>query len=99
MKTEPITIVCQIKARPETKGKVRAMLRNLVQMTRLEKGNLNYFLHGSESDDGLFIIYENWENQAALDHHMAASYLKEFLSVQDELLEKPIAGEICRIIE
>ena len=99
MKTELITIVVHIKARPETRDSVRAKLLELAEMTRREEGNLNYNLHVSNTDDCLFIIYENWKDQAALDHHMAASYLKEFLAAQDDLLEKPVAGEICRVIE
>ena len=94
-----ITIVCLIKAKQQTKDQVKSKLVNLVEMTRKEKENLNYDLHVSDADDSLFIIYENWKDQAALDNHMSQPYLKDFLAEQDELLECPIDAKICKIIK
>ena len=99
MATEQITIVCLIKAKQATKAIVKDKLINLAENTHKESGNLNYNLHVSDTDDSLFIIYENWQNQKALDNHMAQLYLKEFLSKQEDLLEKPVDGKICRIIK
>ena len=97
--TPQITIVCLIKAKQATKHQVKSELGNLAKMTRLEAGNINYDLHISAADDSLFIIYENWRNQAALDNHMSQPYLKDFLARQEELLEKPVEGNICNIIK
>ncbi len=96
--TPQITIVCLIKAKQATKHQVKSALGNLAKMTRLEAGNMNYDLHISADDDSLFIIYENWQNQVALDNHMSQPYLKDFLAKQDELLECPVDGKICKII-
>jgi quinol monooxygenase YgiN len=99
MPIEQITIVCFIKAKQETKKTVKDFLIHMMKMTRKEAGNLNYDLHVSDADDSLFIIYENWPNQGALDNHMAQPYLKEFIAKQGEWLEKPVDGKICRIIK
>jgi quinol monooxygenase YgiN len=99
MNIPQITIVCLITAKKETKQQVRTELTNLAQMTRKESGNINYELHISVQDDCLFIIYENWRNQAALDNHMNQPYLKDFLARQGELLENSIDGKICKIIK
>ncbi|MEN7972720.1 MAG: putative quinol monooxygenase [Verrucomicrobiota bacterium] len=99
MDTEQISIVCHIKAREETRDLVRKKLQYLGEMSRSEEGNINYSLHISDADDCMFIIYENWANQAALDHHMSATYLKDFLAAQDDLLEKPVVGELCTILD
>jgi quinol monooxygenase YgiN len=77
---------------------VRQELQSLAAATRKEKGNINYELHVSNADDGLFIIYENWKDKAALDSHMNEPYLKAFLAKQGELLERPVDGKICTII-
>jgi quinol monooxygenase YgiN len=98
MNPDQITIVCLIKAKKSTKEAVKQELLHLQDMTRQEKGNINYDLHISANDDCLFIIYENWKNQQALDNHMAQLYLKSFIEKQDELLECPIDGKICKII-
>lgn len=99
MNIPQITIVCLIKAKQATKNQVKKELVNLAKLTRLEADNMNYDLHISAADDSLFIIYENWRNQAALDNHMSQSYLKDFLAKQGELLEIPIDGKICKIVK
>ena len=99
MNTEQVTIVCLIKAKQATKNQVKKELINLTKMTRLETGNMNHDLHISVADDSLFIIYENWRNQAALDNHMSQPYFKDFIAKEGELLERPVDGKICRIIK
>ncbi len=94
MSATQISIVCLIKAKESTKQRVREELKQLAAMTRKEEGNINYDLHVSNADDGLFIIYENWKDQAALDRHMNQPYLKSFLGMAEELLERPIDGKI-----
>lgn len=96
MNAEQITIVCLIKAKESTKKIVKETLMHMVSMTHKEEGNINYDLHVSKDDDRLFILYENWKNQSALDNHMNQPYLKSFLSKTDELLESPIDAKICR---
>ena len=95
MNAGQISIVCLIKAKESTKQLVREELKQIAAMTRKEKGNINYDLHVSNADDGLFIIYENWKCQAALDNHMNKPYLKSFLGKTEELLERPIDAKIC----
>ena len=93
-----ITIVCLIKAKQDKRQQVWQKLTDLASMTRNEKGHINYELHVCTTDECLFMIYENWKDQLALDNHMAQPYLKDFLAEQEELLEQPIDGEICKII-
>lgn len=98
MNADHLTIVCLIKAKETTKQQVKEELKNLAALSRKEKENINYDLHISKDDDQLFIIYENWKNQAALDNHMNQPYLKSFLAKTPELLECPIDGKICKMI-
>lgn len=98
MDTKQITIFVSIKAKKEKKKEVYDLLTNLANMTHKEPGNINYILHVSTKDDCLFMIYENWKDQSALDFHMNQPYLKDFIARQSELLEKPIEGKICKIL-
>ena len=98
MNDTQITIVCLIRAKQDTQKQVRKDLVNLGRMTRKESGNINYELHICTADECLFIIYENWKDQQSLDNHMAQTYLKDFLAKQEGLLEQPIDGKICKII-
>ena len=95
MSASQVSIVCLFKAKESKKQLVREELKQLAAMTRKEKGNINYDLHVSNADDGLFILYENWKDQAALDSHMNQPYLKSFLGKTEELLERPVDIKIC----
>lgn len=99
MDTKQITIFVSIKAKKEKRKEVFEVLTNLANMTHKEAGNINYVLHISAQDDCLFMIYENWKDQAALDFHMNQPYLKDFIAKQGELLEKLIEGKICKILQ
>ena len=99
MKNQQISIVCVIQAKPETKEQVQKALTHLAELTRKEKGNINYDLHLACNDDCLFLIYENWIDQQALDQHMAQDYLKDFLSKEAALLKTPIQGTVCHLIK
>jgi quinol monooxygenase YgiN len=98
MKDDQITIVCFIKAKKNMREQVMRELVYLMQMSRQESGNINYDLHVANDDDCLFIIYENWKDQSALDYHMNQVYLKEFGKKKKDLLEAPIDGTICKKI-
>ena len=98
MSKDQITLVCFIKAKENTKQLVAQKLKYLATMTSKEIGNINYILHSTDKDDTLFIIYENWKDQAALDKHMAQPYLIEFLSKTDELLQCPIDAKACKLL-
>lgn len=94
--TTPITIVVHIKARPECKDTVRQRLLALVTLTTAEAGNVFYHLHEAVADPCHFIIYERWQNQAALDFHMRQDYLVGFLNDSSRLLSEDIRGTPCR---
>lgn len=99
MNNQQISIVCSMQAKPETKEQVQEALMHLAELTRQEEGNINYDVHVACKDDCLFLIYENWVDQQALDNHMAQDYLKAFLAKEGELLESPINGTVCRLIK
>jgi quinol monooxygenase YgiN len=95
MNSGQISVVCLFKAKENTKQLVREELKKLAALTRKEKGNINYDPHVSNEDDGLFILYENWKDQAALDSHMKEPYLKSWREKTQELLARPSDIKIC----
>jgi quinol monooxygenase YgiN len=70
-------------------------LTALVSPTRREPGCINYDLHRSIEDPGVYIFHENCTSKKALDEHLEMPYLKELLKKSKELLEKPIELHIC----
>ena len=84
---KPLTVIAKLKAKSGCEEQLGEMLRGLVATTRAEKGCINYDLHRSHDDPGLFIFYENWESRPLWDDHMTAPHLVKFSDQQGEVTE------------
>lgn len=82
-----ISITAIIKSKKENTEIVKEMVHNLVVNTRKEAACIRYDLHYSEN---VFIIWEEWTNQAGLDIHNEQSYLIDFIANSETLLASPI---------
>lgn len=83
-----LTVIAHMKAASGREEELRAALEALVEPTTREKGYVNYDMHQSISDPGVFYFYENWESEADLDAHLASPHLTEFASRLGELLDE-----------
>lgn len=83
-----LTVIAHMKAAPGKEDELRRALEALVEPTTREKGYVNYDMHQSVTDPGVFYFYENWESEADLEAHLAAPHLVEFASRLDELLDE-----------
>lgn len=90
MAEKKLTVVARIKAKPGMEQTVQHVLMALIAPTRNEPGCLNYDLHQSMDDKGLFLFYENWVTKKNLDEHLAMPYLKDFLGKADQILAEPV---------
>lgn len=70
-----LTVVAIIRAEEGQEEAARAALEALIAPTRAEDGCIQYDLHRDHADPGLFIFYENWRDEAALERHLAAPHL------------------------
>ncbi|WP_294640058.1 putative quinol monooxygenase [uncultured Aureimonas sp.] len=82
-----LTVVARLKAKSGSEAGLERELRALVAPTRAEKGCLNYDLHRSAQDPGLFVFHENWESRALWDAHMNSAHIQAFSQKQGELTE------------
>ena len=82
-----LTVIAYMHAAPGKEAELRQALEALIEPTSREAGYVNYDLHESVSDPGLFFFYENWESPEHLDDHLAAPHLVEFAGRIDELLD------------
>ena len=83
----PLTVVAKLKAKNGCEEHLGEMLRSLVEPTRAEQGCINYDLHRSHEDPGLFIFYENWESRPLWEAHMKSPHLAAFGEKQGALTE------------
>ncbi|MDE6218543.1 MAG: antibiotic biosynthesis monooxygenase [Muribaculaceae bacterium] len=57
----------------------------LVAFSLRDKGCISYDLYGSLTNDDRLMIIETWEDQQALDAHMASDHFKRLSPVLHEL--------------
>jgi quinol monooxygenase YgiN len=54
------------------------LFRKLTEATRAEPGCRMYLAHRSTSDSRRFFLYEQYDDQAALDAHRAAPHFEQY---------------------
>ena len=87
--SEPLTVLARVRAKAGQESRLRRELLALVAPTRAEEGCINYDLHQSQADPAVFVFYENWTSQAALDAHTQTPHLRAYLQVIPELADGP----------
>jgi quinol monooxygenase YgiN len=94
-----LTIVAHIKAKPGMEQRMQQDLLRLLEPTRSEAGCITFDLLIDRNDPTVFMLYENWENQAALDAHFEQPYVKLVLQAYEVTLAEPIAVNFLSKIE
>ncbi|MFT4763850.1 MAG: quinol monooxygenase YgiN [Oleispira sp.] len=74
-----LTIIANIKASPDKIDLVKSELLKLIEITRAEKGCINYDLHQDNENPTHFVFYENWESRELWQTHMANTHLAEYI--------------------
>ncbi|MTH15413.1 putative quinol monooxygenase [Flavobacterium sp. LC2016-01] len=82
-----ISITAIIKSKKENIEDVKNMVHFLVNETRKEEACIRYDLHNTEN---VFIIWEEWKDQAGLEIHNNQPYLQDFIKRSEALVAGPI---------
>lgn len=77
-----LTILVLINAKPGKSEALGQALKALLAPTRQEKGCISYDAHRSNDDPDLWMMYETWESQAALDAHFQTPHLQDFVTAK-----------------
>ena len=72
----PIRVIAQIVAKAGKEDQVKSVLVSLARPTRNEYGCLQYELLQSCRNPSEFVLIEEWETQASLDRHTAATHTR-----------------------
>ena len=97
MSKQKLTIVARIVAKPEKRELVKHELLKLIEITRAEKGCINYDLHQDNENENLFLFFENWENRALWQTHMKNKHLTEYMRATDGAVEEFVLNEMTQI--
>jgi quinol monooxygenase YgiN len=94
-----LTVIARIKTKPGMEKQMQQDLLSLLTPTRSEIGNINFDLLIDINDPNVFILYENWEDRAALDAHFEQPYVKQVLQAYEVTLAEPITANFLSKIE
>ncbi|NJL42701.1 MAG: antibiotic biosynthesis monooxygenase [Pseudanabaena sp. RU_4_16] len=94
-----LTVIARIKSKPGMEKRMQQNLLHLLTPTRSETGCITFDLLIDINDPTVFMLYENWENQAALDAHFEQPYVKQVLEAYEVTLAEPIATNFLSKIE
>lgn len=78
-----LTIVADIRVKPEHLGEIKAGLQALIPPTLAEAGCLQYDLHADNEDPTHFLFYENWETRELWQVHMETEHIRSFEALSE----------------
>jgi autoinducer 2-degrading protein len=90
---KPFTLLIKVTTKEGQAKKFEAAMAQAIKETRKEKGNLTYELSNTPSSPR-YVIYERWENLAALEAHLKTAHYKKAIDAVATLLEDGITVEL-----
>ena len=95
-----ITIVAKQTVKQDKIDSFLSVAKKLVEETlRSDAGCIRYGLFQDSENPGILTFIEEWENQEALDKHMASGHFTELFPQLGEFLEKPTEINRYRKVE
>lgn len=92
-----LTVIANIKAHTDKIDLVKTELRKLIDVTRVEKGCINYDLHQDNENLAHFLFYENWETRDLWQTHMNNQHLADYLAATEGAVEEFTLNEMTMI--
>ncbi len=92
-----LTIVANIKAKPDQIELVKNELQKLIDVTRLEDGCLQYDMHQDNENPAHFMFFEIWVSRELWQNHMAAKHLQDYRDATDGAIEEFTLNEMTKV--
>jgi quinol monooxygenase YgiN len=93
--SELLTVIARMRAKAGQEAALRKELKGLVAPSRAEANCVQYDLHESNAEPGLFLFYETWKSEADLDAHFDRPHMTAFLAKVPDMVEGPIDIAKC----
>jgi autoinducer 2-degrading protein len=87
--SKPFTMMVHVKVKDGAGAKFEAAFAKAIIGTRKEKGNKAYDLNRSIKSPNEYIVYERWQDFAALQAHLKTPHIITLLSDISDLLDGP----------
>jgi len=86
MSQTPFNFIAHFRAKPGSEKALEDALIACVAPTRAEPGNVNYDVHRGQDNQAVFVIYEGWKGQDALNTHFQTPHFKTLIAVAETLV-------------
>ena len=80
-------VVAKLKAKVGEETNMEEALRGMVAKVAQEEGTLTYTLHRAQQDPSVFVLYEKYQDAAALKAHSSTPYFKELFGTLKPMLD------------
>ena len=93
----PLIVIAQLNAKPEFAAQFRTALELLIAATLQEPGCLRYQLHQSLESPHSWMLYEEWESEAALSAHQQQPHFLAFVADTQEWFANSLVRRYHRV--
>ena len=90
-----IKVVAKSFAKEGKLDRILELSKEMVEKTVKEGGCIKYELYQDTKDPKVLIIIEEWEDEEALNKHMASEHFRRIIPQLNELREKPSEVNLC----
>ncbi len=88
---DEVIVMLTLQFKPGSAPVVLEKMVPSIRLTRAEPGNYDFQLFKVKGSEDKFVVFERWENQAALEWHWQQPYTKETLNLFEEHLLQPLS--------
>jgi quinol monooxygenase YgiN/catechol 2,3-dioxygenase-like lactoylglutathione lyase family enzyme len=85
-----VTLIVRFSVKPGKQSEMIRLFEPFVPAVRKEAGNIDFHFHTVAGNTTEFVLYERWENQAALDAHNKLASTQTILSKLKNVLHGPV---------
>jgi quinol monooxygenase YgiN len=86
---KPFTMIVHLKVKDGVGKKVEVVFARAIPATHREKGCLAYELNRDAQQPTQYVLYERWQNLAALEIHLKSQHITALLGELGDLLASP----------
>jgi quinol monooxygenase YgiN len=91
-----VKVVAKSYAKSDKLDRILELSKEMVEKTVKEEGCIKYELFQDVKDHNIMIIIEEWENEEALNRHIASEHFTRIIPQLNELREKPSEMNMCK---
>ena len=89
--TEEVIVMLTLQFKPGSAETVLARMVPSIHLTRAEPGCREFQMFEIKGNKDRFVVYERWQNQAALEWHWQQPYTKDTLALFEEHLVESLS--------